>query len=314
MTEKNNRVRDLHPVAVRPKVKNRLGQRLLPYLLIAPAFFAIAAIIVYPVVYSVYLSFTDAHLLRFDQAEWIGFENYKRYLNQDAFWDSLWVTVQYTFGTVVLSFLMGLATALILNVDFRGRDLARALIAIPWATPWLVVTIIWYVMFNPQMGPVNEFLKLLGVIETGVPWLYQRSTALLAIIIVTAWRLFPAATLLILAGLQSISKELYDAAKVDGAAALQRFRYITLPSLRPVNLVVIVLLIIWSFKLFTIAFTLTAGGPGDATNVLSVYTYQEAFMSNRLGRASALSTLAVLISLVLVGTYFWLLNKEEGVR
>jgi len=277
-----------------------------------PAFLTIAAIIVYPVVYSVYLSFTDAHLLRFDQTAWIGLENYRRYLDRDAFWHSLWVTVQYTFGTVVLSFLMGLATALMLNVEFRGRDLARALIAIPWATPWLVVTIIWYIMFNPQVGPVNEFLKLFGVIETGVPWLYQRSTALLAIIVVTAWRLFPAATLLILAGLQSISKELYDAAKVDGAAGLQRFRYITLPSLRPVNLVVVVLLIIWSFKLFTIAFTLTAGGPGDATNVLSVYTYQEAFMSNRLGRASALATLAVLISLALVGTYFWLLNKEEG--
>jgi len=311
MTRENRNAR-LFPPAARPRARLRLGRRLLPYALIMPAFLTIAAIIVYPVVYSVYLSFTDAHLLRFDQTAWIGLENYRRYLDRDAFWHSLWVTVQYTFGTVVLSFLMGLATALMLNVEFRGRDLARALIAIPWATPWLVVTIIWYIMFNPQVGPVNEFLKLFGVIETGVPWLYQRSTALLAIIVVTAWRLFPAATLLILAGLQSISKELYDAAKVDGAAGLQRFRYITLPSLRPVNLVVVVLLIIWSFKLFTIAFTLTAGGPGDATNVLSVYTYQEAFMSNRLGRASALATLAVLISLALVGTYFWLLNKEEG--
>jgi multiple sugar transport system permease protein len=258
-----------------------------------------------------YLSLTNANLLRFASAEYIGFENYQRYLGRPAFWHSLWVTLLYTFGTVAISFVMGLVTALMLNVDFRGRDIARGLIAIPWATPWLVVTLIWYVMFNPQMGPINEFLKLFGVIDTGIPWLYQRSTALLAIIVVTAWRLFPAATLLILAGLQSISKELYDAAKVDGASRWQQFRFITMPNLRAVNMVVVVLMTIWTFKLFTIAFTLTAGGPGDATNVLSVYTYQEAFMSNRIGRASALATLSVVISLGLVAVYFWLLNREE---
>jgi multiple sugar transport system permease protein len=287
------------------------GKRMLPYMLLAPALLVIGGIILYPLGYSLYLSLTNAHLLRFAQAEYVGLENYERYLTRPAFWRSLWVTVLYTLGTVVLSFSMGLVTALMLNVNFRFRDIARGLIAIPWATPWLVVTLIWYVMFNPQMGPVNEFLKLSGVIETGVPWLYQRSTALLAIILVTAWRLFPAATLLILAGLQSISKELYDAAKVDGAGRWQQFRFITMPSLRSVNLVVVVLMIIWTFTLFTIAFTLTAGGPGDATNVLSVFTYQEAFMSNRIGRASALATLSVVLSLVLVGIYFWLINREE---
>ena len=173
------------------------------------------------------------------------------------------------------------------------------------------MTLVWYVMFNPQVGPINEALERLGVLETGVPWLYQRDTALIAIIIVTAWRLFPAATLLILAGLQSISKELYDAAQVDGASPWQRFRFITMPNLRAVNFVVVVLMVIWTFKLFTIAFTLTAGGPGDATRVLSVYTYQEAFSSNRVGRASALATLSVLISLALVGIYAYLLNREE---
>lgn len=287
------------------------GKHLLPYLLLAPALLVIGGVILYPLGYSLYLSLTNANLLRFASAEYIGLENYQRYLTRPAFWHSLWITVLYTLGTVAISFVMGLVTALMLNVDFRGRDIARGLIAVPWATPWLVVTLVWYVMFNPQMGPINEFLKLFGVVETGVPWLYQRSTALLAIIIVTAWRLFPAATLLILAGLQSISKELYDAAKVDGAGRWQQFRFITMPNLRAVNMVVVVLMTIWTFKLFTIAFTLTGGGPGDATNVLSVYTYQEAFMSNRLGRASALATLSVLISLGLVAVYFWLLNREE---
>ena len=277
----------------------------------APALLVLAAIILYPLGYSLYLSLTDANLLRFGQAEFIGWENYQRYLTRPAFWHSLWVTLLYTAGTVVVGFLMGLGTALMLNVDFPFRGVARGLIAVPWATPWLVVTLVWYVMFNPQVGPVNEALERLGVLETGVPWLYQRDTALIAIIIVTAWRLFPAATLLILAGLQSISKELYDAAQVDGASPWQRFRFITMPNLRAVNFVVVVLMVIWTFKLFTIAFTLTAGGPGDATRVLSVYTYQEAFSSNRVGRASALATLSVLISLALVGIYAYLLNREE---
>ena len=277
----------------------------------APALLVLAAIILYPLGYSLYLSLTDANLLRFGQAEFIGWENYQRYLTRPAFWHSLWVTLLYTAGTVVVGFLMGLGTALMLNVDFPFRGVARGLIAVPWATPWLVVTLVWYVMFNPQVGPINEALERLGVLETGVPWLYQRDTALIAIIIVTAWRLFPAATLLILAGLQSISKELYDAAQVDGASPWQRFRFITMPNLRAVNFVVVVLMVIWTFKLFTIAFTLTAGGPGDATRVLSVYTYQEAFSSNRVGRASALATLSVLISLALVGIYAYLLNREE---
>lgn len=266
---------------------------------------------VYPLAYSLYLSLTDANLLRFNQAKFIGLDNYVRYLTRSTFWRSLLVTFQYTAGTVVIAFLVGLGTAILLNVEFRFRGVARALIAIPWATPWLVVTLVWYVMFNPQVGPINVGLQRLGLIENGIPWLYQRSTALWAITVVTAWRLFPAATLLILAGLQSISKELYDAAMVDGADRWQQFRHITLPQLRPVNTVVIVLLVIWTFKLFTIAYTLTGGGPGDATTVLSVFTYQEAFSTNRIGRASALSTLSVIISLVLVAVYFRALNREK---
>ncbi len=284
---------------------------ILPHVLLAPAILSLLIFVVVPVIYSIYLSFTDANLLRFGQAEYIGFENYQRLLERGRFWESLTNTLVYTAGTTVLSFGMGLFTALILNEPFRMRGLARTLISIPWATPWLVVTTIWYVMFNPQIGPVNEVLKGLGLIQVGVPWLYQTSTAMLGIIIVTSWRLFPSATLIILAGLQSISPELYEAAKVDGAGRWARFRHITLPSLTSVNLVMIVLLTITAFKLITVALTLTQGGPGTATSVLSVYTYQEAFESNRLGRASALATLSVLVSGLLVIVYFALIGRQD---
>ncbi len=297
----------------RPSYLSRIfrSRSVLPYALLAPAVLVLVVFILYPVAYSVYLSLTDANLLRLAQAQFIGLDNYQRLFARDVFWNALKNTAIYTVGSVVLSYFIGLVTALILNEDFRFRGLARTLISIPWATPWLVVTLIWYVMFNPQIGPINQVLKGFGIIDTGVPWLYQNQTAMIAIIIVTAWRLFPQATLIILAGLQSIPPDLYEAAKVDGAGGWQRFRYITLPSIHTTNLVIIVLLTITSFKLFTIAWTLTQGGPGTATTVLSVYTYQEAFMSNRLGRASALSTISVLVSGVLVIVYFVAIGREK---
>lgn len=283
----------------------------LPYLLLLPATFLIVTVIIYPLIYSFYISLTDANLLRFAQAEFIGFENYSRMFERERFWTSVQRTLTYTAGTVVVSYLMGLFVALILNQSFRFRGLVRTLLIIPWATPWLVVTLIWFVMFNPQIGPINQVLKGVGLIETGRSWLYTSDTAMLSIIIVTSWRLFPAVTLIILAGLQSIPSEQYEAAEVDGASVWQRFRYITLPSIRTVSITMITLLTIWSSKLFTIAWTMTQGGPGDATQVLSVYTYQEAFGSNRLGRGSTLAVMSFILSLLLVIIYFIILRRDE---
>lgn len=288
-----------------------LNRHTLPYIMLVPATFLLVAVIVYPLLYSAYISLTDAHLLRFAQAEFIGLENYERLLTRDRFWVSIQRTLAYTVGTVVMSYSVGLFVALILNREFRFRGLARTLLIIPWATPWLVVTLIWFVMYNPQIGPINEILKLLGVIDVGRSWLYSSETAMISIIMTTSWRLFPAVTLIILAGLQSIPKEQYEAAEVDGASVWQRFRYITLPGIRTVSLTMITLLTIWSSKLFTIAWTLTQGGPGDATQVLSVYTYQEAFSSNRLGRGSSLAMMSFVLSMVLVTAYFMILRRDE---
>lgn len=283
----------------------------LPYLLLAPAIVAIVAVVLYPMLYNLYLSFFSMSLLRPEGRTFVGVQNYVDVLTDPAFWHSLQVTLIYTFGCVACSFGLGLATALMLNVDFKFRGVARAMIVIPWATPWLVTTLIWYIMFNPQIGPINEILKRLGLIEQGIPWLYQSTTAMAAIVITTAWREFPTATLLILAGLQSISPELYEAASVDGAGRWQRFKGITMPSLRAVNLVVLVLLTISCFKLFTVAWVLTAGGPGDATRVLSVFTYEEAFKYYRVGTASTLATLLFIISAGMIVTYFKLLRGRE---
>ncbi len=284
----------------------------LPWLLLAPAALLIVAVIFVPLVYSALISITDANLLRFSSAEFIGLENYARLLARDRLRVSLLRTLTYSAGTVVLSFVTGLFVALLLNRTTVLRGLARTLLIIPWATPWLVVTLIWFVMFNPQFGPINEMLNLLGVLEVGHSWLYSSETAMLAIVVATSWRLFPAVTLILLAGLQGIPPEQYEAAEVDGASAWARFRYITMPGIRTVSITMITLLTIWSSKLFTIAWTLTQGGPGDATRVLSVYTYQEAFSSNRLGRGSALAMISFLFSLLLVSVYFIVLRRDEA--
>lgn len=285
--------------------------RAIPYLLLLPATALMVLLIVYPMVYSAAISMTDAHLLRFSQAKGVGFDNYARLFSRDDFAISVWRTLAYTAGSVIMSYVMGLFVALILNQSFKFRGLVRTLLIIPWATPWLVVTLIWFVMFNPQIGPINQILRGLGLIQVGQPWLYTSSTAMLAIVITTSWRLFPGVSLILLANLQSIPNELYEAAEVDGANVWQRFRYITMPSLRTASLTMITLLTIWSSKLFTIAWTLTQGGPGDATQVISVYTYQEAFISNRLGRGSALAMMSFLLSLVLVVVYFIILRQDE---
>ncbi len=283
----------------------------LPWLLLAPAGLLIIAIIYVPLVYSALISVTDANLLRFSSAEYIGVENYARLLARDRLKVSLWRTLTYSAGTVVLSFLTGLFVALLLNRTTVLRGLARTLLIIPWATPWLVVTLIWFVMFNPQVGPINEILNLLGLLDVGHSWLYSSQTAMLSIVIATSWRLFPAVTLILLAGLQGIPPEQYEAAEVDGASAWARFRYITLPGIRTVSITMITLLTIWSSKLFTMAWTLTQGGPGDATRVLSVYTYQEAFASNRLGRGSALAMISLVFSLLLVFVYLIVLRRDD---
>ncbi|HQV28482.1 MAG TPA: sugar ABC transporter permease [Thermoflexales bacterium] len=293
---------------LRRRARSRLTQGALPYLLLAPALLVIAAVVLYPMLYSATLSFFKANLLNMDRMTFVGLQNYADVLTDSAFWRSLWVTIQYTVGVVALSFGLGLGTALMLNVRFPLRGLARALIIIPWATPWLVTTLIWYVMFNPQIGPINAILKQLGLIETGVAWLYLNGTAMPVIILVTAWRLFPTTTLLVLAALQSISPELYEAAEVDGAGWLGKLRFITLPGISATSFVSLVLVTISAFKLFTVAWVMTAGGPGDVTRVLSVFVYEEAFRFFRVGPSSTLATLLFILSAGMVVAYFRLLQ------
>jgi multiple sugar transport system permease protein len=286
-------------------------RRLEPYLYLLPALVAVAAVVVYPLFYTFGLSLFDVNLLQPARARFVGAGNYVEMLTSGTFWHSLVVTAGYTFGTVILSLLLGLGTALLLNRPYRLRTFARAAIILPWATPWLVTCLIWYVLLNPQFGLINTILKTFGLVQSGQSFLYQSSTALPAVILVTAWRLFPMATLLLLAGLQGIPREQYEAAAVDGANTWKRFRHVTLPNLSIIAIVVGVLLTIWSFKLFTVIYVLTAGGPGSATETLAIYSYEQGFKFYNLGTGSTVAMLMVLVSAFLVAAYFSLLRRNE---
>ncbi|MHB8618736.1 MAG: carbohydrate ABC transporter permease, partial [Chloroflexota bacterium] len=184
-----------------------------------PTALALGAVVVYPLLYTLLLSTYDVNLLEPAKARFVGLANYASMVLEHTFWRSVLVTFEYTAGTVVLSLFLGLGSALLLNRRFRFRALARAAIILPWATPWLVVCLIWYVLLNPQFGLINGGLHALGAVQAGSSFLYQTATALPAVVAVTAWRLFPMATLLLIAALQAVPPEQYEAASVDGASA-----------------------------------------------------------------------------------------------
>lgn len=288
-------------------------RRLLPYLLLLPAALIIGSIIIYPLVYTVFLSFFNYNLLQPAQGKvFVGISNYLGLAQSPDFWRSLRATLAYTAGTVVLSFGLGLGTAILLNAVFPGRAVARAMIILPWTIPWIVTTLIWYAMLNPQFGPFNAILMKAGLITQGVPWLYQTSTAMGSIITVTAWRLFPKVTLFLLAGLQMIPQEMYEAAALDGAGAWSKFRYVTLPSLRAINYAILTLLTISSFKLFTVAWVLTSGGPGQTTRLLSIMTFEESLRFYRVGLGSTVASMMLFVSAGLVALYYVAIRQEEG--
>ena len=182
---------------------------------------------------------------------------------------------------------------------------------LPWATPYLVTCLVWYSLFDPRVGVINFILHKLNIIDKSVAWLFSSSTSLIVVIIVTIWKLFPFATIIILAGLQTIPKTLYEAAEVDGANYFKKLIYIKIPCLSSVILVTLTLLTIWIFKLFTIIYVLTSGGPARATETLVIKTYIDAFKYYKMGSASALGIITLAIISLLVVLYYFIISKVE---
>jgi len=279
--------------ATLPRADRSFGFRLaLPAILILVVLLAIPAILT--VIYSMH----NVPPSGVSFGAFVGFDNYTLIFSSPVFWRSVSTTAIFAAGFVVFSTLIGLMMALLLNQPFIGRGIARAMLIIPWATPWLVIGILWKWFADGSVGGLNAVLTQLHVIGEYHEFLSDPKLALPLTILATVWRQASFAGILLLAGLQTLPEELSEAAQLDGASVWDRFVHITLPWLRPMLITVIVLNVIYAFLQFDVVFAMTQGGPGDATQVLSILIYRQLFAATHVGVGSALAVVLGVVSLL----------------
>jgi len=276
------------PAGTEPRRRSRgLSQGRLAALMVSPSMVLIALVAAYPIVYAVWLSLNEYSVRVAGLSRWAGLKNYREALSDYAFWDAFKTTFIFTGASVFLELMIGLAMALAMHAAFRGQGVLRTVVLVPWAVLTVVTAIMWQSIFDPTLGLVNT---LLG---TDVVWLGSEPEALIVMIIADTWKTAPFMGLLILAGLQVIPDDIYEAAKVDGATAWQRFVRITLPLLKPAILVALIFRTLDALRIFDLPFVLTKGANG--TNTLSLISY-ETFQTNRiLGLGSALAVITFVV-------------------
>jgi multiple sugar transport system permease protein len=295
----------------------------LAWTLILPTALIVFGVVLFPAIFSIWISFHDVGLKELGNvldAKFVGLDNYDAVVNDFAFkfqgmqsWGAAVTSVVYSFGATILTMVVGLIAALLLNRPFRARGLTRAIFLIPYVAPIVSVAFVWRWILDPRpSGVLNDVLMSLGVIDRPEAYLAKRGLALILVIVFTAWRYFPFAMLMILARLQALDKTLYEAADVDGAGNLAKFWYVTLPELRYVMGAIFLLRLIWTFNKFDDIWLLTGGGFG--TNVLPVLTYQFSFRLNDFGKGAANAMILLLILVVFLVFYVLTVmrNVEEA--
>jgi len=260
----------------------------LGYLFVVPAAVLVLALVAYPFGYAIYLSMTRKYVGV--PPVWVGLENYVKLTFDGFFQRAVANSFIFTFGSVAVKTVLGMAMALVLTSNIRFRSFFTGVLLIPWVAPTVVTALNFLWIFDYSLGVLNYLLvRVLHILPRGVGWLSEPGTAMASVIAVNIWRGFPFFGISFLAGMKGIPAELYEAAAVDGAGAVLRFRYVTLPGLRNIVIIVLLLSTIWTFNDFQIVYILTKGGPGGATQVLPVFTYEMAFGAQRLGEAVAVA-------------------------
>ena len=285
-----------------------MRRKLLGYLLLAPAMVAILAVVIYPLLYSVYVSLTDL-TIGMPMVSFVGLYNYLDSLQDPIFQSSLLTTIEFTFIAVTVEFLLGFGVALLLYREFKGRNVIRTITLLPMMITPVVVGIIWLLLYQPDFSLINYLLSLLGV--QGPLWLQSRPWALISIIVADIWHWSPFFVLLLSSGLLSLPQDPLEAARVDGASNVQIFWHIMLPLLRPLIMVALLLRIIESFKIFDKVYVMTEGGPGTFTEVLSFRIWKEAFMFRHFGYSASMSYYMIIILSILAMVLFRLLRRRE---
>ena len=292
----------------------RLSEAGFAWLLVLPVVVAIGLVVAVPLVYSLWLSFTDVNLLRgggpaleafgvrLPLYRWVGLKNYLQVFDDPLYWSSLWRTLYFVGAFVAEATLAGLGMALVLNERFAGRPLMRSLLLIPWSLSRIVVGLLWIGLLDFEFGALNGILHRAGLIDSYVAFFKDGFTSLNVLVAVYMWNQAPFATLLFLAGMQSIGEDLYAAAEVDGAGYWQRFAHVTLPALRPILFLVLVLCTVNGFLMLDLIYILTMGGPGYDTTTISWLGFQTTFKFFKFGPGTAilytLTALCLLMTLV----------------
>jgi multiple sugar transport system permease protein len=297
------------PRATRPPLNPNarrlsLAQRLEPYLLISPTVILIIGLMVIPISIVIGYSLMD-NVITDQSPHFVGIANYLTILGQPAFWNAASNTLIFTVASVVVHLVIGMLFALMLNSKTIGRlprAVFRAIYILPWIFTASVIAVLWRLLLDPS-GVINYLLTSLGILHQAVPWLATPSTALAAVTVINIWSGYPFFMISLLAGLQGVPTELYEAARVDGAGAFRQFRSVTLPALRPIVYSMALLDLLWTTQQFTLIWATTGGGPLERTEVLSTFTYKLAFNSYEFSMASTSAVLILLASLVVAVFY-----------
>jgi multiple sugar transport system permease protein len=283
--------------------------RKLGLFLVIPSAVIILGVLFYPIIYSFFMSLSDLNLetriLKF-----VGLSNYLLIIHDKEFLTSISLTVYFTIVTVIFEMILGICFALVLNKKFKGSGFLRGIMILPWALPSVVNGVMWKWIFNSNYGALNALLSQFHLISHYHVWLGTATSALNCMIYANVWKESPYVVLLVLAGLSNISLDIYEAARVDGSSGWNSFWKITFPLLRPVVIVLVITKTIWAIQTFDLPYILTAGGPANSTELISVYIEKTAINYTEFGYGSAMSFVLMLVTLVLCGMYIKLIAKK----
>jgi multiple sugar transport system permease protein len=287
-------------------------EKITGWLLLFPALLILASVFIYPIARAFWLSWFAENLGTQLEPVFTGLTNYQRMLGDGRFWQSLFNTSIFTLISVVIELLLGLVIALVLNKSFFGRGIVRTIAIIPWALPTAVMGLAWAWVFNDQYGIVNDILQRLGFIDTGISWLGTPTLAMAALIVADVWKTTPFISIILLARLQSISQDLYEAHAIDGASPWQSFQQITLPLLMPQILIALLFRFAQSFGVFDLVQVMTGGGPAGSTETVSIYIYSTVMRYLDFGYGAALVVVTFLLLVLAVAITFWLLDRVRS--
>ena len=295
----------------RARKRRRKSDIYVPIILLAPAFLLVVGVIVYPICYAVGLSFQYYKLTDIVNRHFVGLENYISVWSNETFLASLGNTVKWVGITVLCQFLFGLVLALILNTPFRGRGVIRSITLMPWVTPGVVIALMWVWIYNGNFGILNKCLTSIGILKENIPWLGSADTALYSQIATMIWQGIPFFAIMILAALQTISSDLYEAAEISGAGSWQKFIYITLPEIMPTIVTACMLRIIWVFNNVEVLYLMTGGGPGHSSMTVSLVAYIRAQKSLDFGQGSTIAIYGTLFMILFMTIYLKLTRRGD---